>query len=73
MNKIEVQRGRYPDETRAIIRYVEQFDRWYVKTSEHDTFYPFAHSDAAERDVQQLINKKWNVRYGNPDPLSDIP
>jgi hypothetical protein len=28
MNKIAVHRGRYPDDTRATIRYVERFDGW---------------------------------------------
>lgn len=71
--RITVTRGDSlaPDEQEEVtIRYQRREDGWYVRTPENDEFWRFAHSDARDRDVRQLINKKWCRRYAvEPDPL----
>lgn len=55
----------------ATIQYRKQGDTWEVKTPTDDEYWEFA-VDCKERDVIQLINKKWNRDYTtSPDDLSD--
>lgn len=45
-------------------------DGWYVMTVENKKFWLFATPEASERDVRQLIRKKWCEDYTvDPDPL----
>lgn len=72
--RITVTRGslRPGEQEEAAIRYQRRDDGWYVRTPENDEYWPFAHSDARDMDVRQLINKKWCRRYAvDPDPLDD--
>lgn len=56
------------DPETAVIRYRKRKDGWYVQTPKDAEFRIFAQPEAGERDVIQLINKKWDARYGEPDP-----
>lgn len=55
----------------ATIRYRKKGNTWEVKTPIDSEYWEFA-GDCKERDVIQLINKKWNKNYTtSPDELSD--
>lgn len=56
------------DPKTAVVRYREREGGWYVQTPEDAEFRIFARPEASARDVLQLINKKWDARYGDPDP-----
>lgn len=75
VQRIEVARERSGDDPldweTATIRYYRGEDAWYVRTPENSDFWKFAQESARDVDVRQLINKKWNARYGEPDPLDD--
>jgi len=57
------------DPDTAVVRYRERADGWYVQTPVDAEFRTFAKKEATEHDVIQLINKKWDARYGDPDPF----
>ena len=57
------------DPEAATIRYRKTADGWSVQTPKDANFRAFALSEASERDVKQLISKKWDARYGDPDPF----
>lgn len=70
--KITVRRGDDPlNPTGATIEYERREDAWYVKTPEDDEFWKFAQEQVHDRDVRQLVKKKWDRGYGEPDPLDD--
>jgi hypothetical protein len=56
------------DPETAVVRYRKQEDGWYVQTPKDAEFRVFARPEASDVDVVQLINKKWDARYGDPDP-----
>lgn len=57
------------DPVTAVVRYRKRSDGWYVQTPKDAEFREFAHPSASKVDVIQLINKKWDARYGDPDPF----
>jgi predicted DNA-binding WGR domain protein len=59
------------DPETAVVRYRKRADGWYVQTPKDAEFREFAHPEAAEVDVIQLINKKWDARYGDPDSFEE--
>lgn len=60
-----------PDPETAVVRYRKRSDGWYVQTPKDAEFWKFAQPGATETTVVQLINKKWDERYGNPDSFGD--
>lgn len=68
--RMEVQQGRYPDESYVTVLYERREDGWYVGVPSKGIGYTrFASKDARKIDVKQLVNKKWDSRYTDPDPF----
>lgn len=61
----------YEDREEATVLYHRRDDGWYVSTPDDDGYWRFARPEARDRDVRQLINKKWCLLYGDPDPWDD--
>lgn len=73
--RITVTRGDrsdpYEEREEATVLYQRREDGWYVSTPADGGYWRFASADARDRDVRQLINKKWCLRYGDPDDWTD--
>lgn len=60
------------DQETVRIEYERRPTGWYVRTPVDGDFWLFADANLLERDVKQLLNKKWCGFYtADPDPLTD--
>lgn len=57
--------------TSGVVDYDRRADGWYVRTHADDEFWKFATPEANERTVRQLIRKKWDDSFGEPDAWDD--
>jgi hypothetical protein len=69
--EVTVTRGEWENRSNETVVVAEGADGWYVMTPVDSGYWRFADAGTSKGTIAQLVRKKWDSKYGDPDAFTD--